>query len=393
MHAFDANTVHNKEEAISKTESEASTSFITAQGSPKVGQKFPVGTRIENAFQVDGISQTFGGSIAVFEYFEDEHGAKAWGYLIYYDDGDREHMLEADVAKNLVVVRSHKRAAKSQGKQQKFKRMKHASVLGDAARSVEKEEKTSELVPSIAATATGLETFESIAVPGQSYHKVAEKPQLIVQTKTTSSSPGRRENLWSRAVTKKTPREEISHRVSRQQYAKLDRSSRENTTLSPVTKRSKASNSSVNKKEAPSKRLAIFDSESDSSEDDPLHLLVRKPVQTGVKKRITEDDMQHEMGELVDDDESSTADPVRTPTLHDPSHESPNSSQKFPKGTIVSRMFFDLSDNKREKSYGGKVVDYVYVDEEKDWLYFVQYDDGDTDFMDEWEVARFSAVV
>ena len=103
--------------------------------------------------------------------------------------------------------------------------------------------------------------------------------------------------------------------------------------------------------------------------------------------------MQHEMGELVDDDESSTADPVRTPTLHDPSHESPNSSQKFPKGTIVSRMFFDLSDNKREKSYGGKVVDYVYVDEEKDWLYFVQYDDGDTDFMDEWEVARFSAVV
>lgn len=113
VHAFDANTVHNKEEAISKTESEASTSFITAQGSPKVGQKFPVGTRIENAFQVDGISQTFGGSIAAFEYFEDEHGAKAWGYLIYYDDGDREHMLEADVAKNLVVVKSKKRTAKS----------------------------------------------------------------------------------------------------------------------------------------------------------------------------------------------------------------------------------------------------------------------------------------
>ena len=42
---------------------------------------------------------------------------------------------------------------------------------------------------------------------------------------------------------------------------------------------------------------------------------------------------------------------------------------------------------------GGKVIDYVYLDNEKEWFYFIQYDDGDTEFMDEWEVARFSASI
>lgn len=93
---------------------EAAALPTTAHEIGKKNQTFAIGTRIEKVFEVDGVLQKFGGDVVAFEYIEDEDGIRTWGYMIHYDDGDREHMLEADVAKNFVVVKKRERAAKSQ---------------------------------------------------------------------------------------------------------------------------------------------------------------------------------------------------------------------------------------------------------------------------------------
>ena len=371
---IDLNAEPKKEVARSTAGAESATSSSIPNQIPAAmhHQTFAVGTRIEKVFKIDGVSQAFGGNVQAFEYFEDEDGAKAWGYLIHYDDGDREHMLEADVAKNMVGVKSHKRAAKSQGTQQKSKRTKQMNVPGNEVGSIAALEKK---MPELD-QATAIDT-----VVGQTDGNFFEKLPSAIQARSNKD----REKPHSEAVTKKAPREKNNPRVSRLRDAKLNRLSEESLIV--------ANSVTTKKKSRRTKRLVIHDSErDDSSVDELLHLLVRKPALSdpqlaGKDKTI----LPFETADLVDDNDDSCADRVPTPTLHVPSHETPNPSQKFRKGTLISRMFLDLSDNGRERSYGGNVVDYVYLTEERDWFYFVQYDDGDTEFMDEWEVAKFSA--
>ena len=115
---------------------------------PKMNQKFEVGTRIENMFELDGEPQALGGNIKVFEKFKDEDGAEEWGYLIHDDDGDKEHLLEADAVQHLVVVESKKHPTKSQAEPKTVKRVKPVNVLEKDARSIAAEKKTPEPVRS-----------------------------------------------------------------------------------------------------------------------------------------------------------------------------------------------------------------------------------------------------
>ncbi|GAX13089.1 hypothetical protein FisN_17Hu017 [Fistulifera solaris] len=74
-------------------------------------QNLAVGTRIEKPFEVEkGKFQLFGGAIESYEQFEDDDGRRFWGYLIQYDDGDKEHLVEADVTRFLVKAERKKRA-------------------------------------------------------------------------------------------------------------------------------------------------------------------------------------------------------------------------------------------------------------------------------------------
>ena len=116
--------------------SEADLPATIAHATPTMDEKFVVGTRIEKVFDVNGISQKFGGNVGAFEYFEDEEGNQTWGYLIHYDDGDQEHMLEADVAQNRVAVQTMKRAGKNQKKPPAFKRVKQLHAPDTDARSI-----------------------------------------------------------------------------------------------------------------------------------------------------------------------------------------------------------------------------------------------------------------
>lgn len=126
-----------------KAPSKEVTSSSIAKETSKMNQKFAVGTQIEKAFEVDGVSQTFGGNVTAFELFEDEDGTQHWGYMIHYDDGDREHMLEADVATIVDAAKRYKRAPKSQAAPTASKRLKHANAPGTIARSIALKEKTS----------------------------------------------------------------------------------------------------------------------------------------------------------------------------------------------------------------------------------------------------------
>lgn len=374
------------------TSSESVTSSILLKEAPKNNQKFAIGTRIERYFEVDGKLQPFGGNVTAFELYEEEDGTKAWGYFIEYDDGDKEHLLEADVAKNLVIAKSVKRAAKSQGKTMVNKRMKQGNVSGNDSCSTMSIEKTTELVPEQVNTTI-----------------VSKKSGSAVQATNTTSDTIRstkgQEKSRARAETKEAPKDGSKSRVSRLRDAKLSRSPGDAAHCPTVTKNSVTDNSATKKKEVLTKRRAIYDSDSDSSssEDEPLHSLARKQVQTkeeiqaGVKDKSIEKEkkIEHDIIDLLDDEDDDDEwkpvdDTTPTPPLHNQSHETSTPRQKFPKGTLISRKFFDLSDNEREKSYRGKVVDYVYRNEEKDWLYFIKYDDGDKEFMDEWEVAKFS---
>ena len=151
----------------------------------EMGQTFPIGTRIEKFFDVDGVSQTFGGNVAAFEYFKDEYGTRTWGYLIKYDDGDEEHMLEADVAKNRALAENPKRTAKSHTYPSTSKRMKqvHASNK-DACTSALNKKK--------------LESTRCLTKT-----KISKHPESIVRVKCTASASGSdRGHVESRARSK-----------------------------------------------------------------------------------------------------------------------------------------------------------------------------------------------
>jgi hypothetical protein len=547
----------------------------------RITQKFAIGTRIEKLFDVDGVLQVFGGNVYSFEQFEEDDGTYTWGYMIHYDDGDKEHMLETDVEKNLVVVKKQKRATKSHQNPKSSKRVKRSSPSSNEANSAPStESKATTSAADDAARNSGAASTEGLKDP----------------LKFSASSE-----------TKKASGEKGTGRFSRVRDAKLLRQSGE------VTKESPATTVAKEKVLANSKPMNDLESDSSSSEDEPLHLLVRKQAHTGARKTnqgvdleqlhlpdspevqtdatitnqekqirdelVRKDDLlhwpvsqqiqantkivnertesqhefvdkdhqlrlpvsqhyqssanhtnqekeiqheladkdqqfrllvshlssakktnhekeiqheladkdqqlakqanqeieirhessvtdqqvakkanqekeihneladedqqqekeirhessdadqqvakkanqeneihselagedqqlqlpvshahqkgtkkaneakeiQHEIVDLVDDEESTVGDPPQT------LNETLNPPQQFPRGTTISRKFFDLSDNEREKSYRGKVIDFVYLTQEMDWFYFVQYDDGDTEFMDEWEVAKFSA--
>ena len=64
-----------------------------------VQQRFPNGTRIMKRFDVEGERVGFGGTVVRFEPAENpDDGTVNWCYKIHYDDGDIEHMDEAELA-------------------------------------------------------------------------------------------------------------------------------------------------------------------------------------------------------------------------------------------------------------------------------------------------------
>ncbi|GAX10322.1 hypothetical protein FisN_3Lh527 [Fistulifera solaris] len=102
---------------------------------PVVGQKFVIGTRIEKLFKANRGLQVFGGTVIAFEEYEEKDGTAAWAYLILYDDGDQEHMLEADVAKHLAGSKRKKRLVRNPSKPRSPKRPKQSKGGGsDEAR-------------------------------------------------------------------------------------------------------------------------------------------------------------------------------------------------------------------------------------------------------------------
>jgi hypothetical protein len=494
---------------------------------PIIIQKFAIGTRIEKVFEVDGVLQVFGGNVFSFEQFEEDDGTHTWGYMIHYDDGDKEHMLEADVEKYLVVVKKQKRATKSHQNPKSSKRAKQTSPSSREDNSAPSAETT---------TATILNEAVASAVRDAGTSSVTTSAGTLKDSSISRAS----------SETNKKSGEKEAGRESRGRDAKLLRPSGE------IPKEPRTTAGVKEKVSASSKPMNELDNDSSSSEDEPLHLLVRKParssgrkanqdvqsdgvdmeqlylpdspeVQTGatatnqekdmenevvrkddfvrrslnqqyqtvandanqekaiqheladkdhrsrmpvsqqyhtapensnqekeIQKQISGKDQQsrlplnqqnqsvakianqekekqhelvnkdqllhlpvnqqnqnvakkpneakemirHEIVDLVDNDDDEEEDEESTiANSRQTSNETVNPPQRFPKGTTISRKFFDLSDNEREKSYGGKVIDFVYLALEKDWYYFIQYDDGDTEFMDEWEVAKFSALL
>lgn len=90
-------------------------------------QRFAIGTRVEKWFELedDNKAQLFCGSVAAFEEFDQNDNTRVWGYLIHYEDGDQEHMMEDDVAE-YVTKNKQKRARQSQTNS--FKRCKESNV-------------------------------------------------------------------------------------------------------------------------------------------------------------------------------------------------------------------------------------------------------------------------
>ncbi|GAX10323.1 hypothetical protein FisN_3Lh529 [Fistulifera solaris] len=536
--------------------SEAMQSSNVDSDAPRIIQKFAIGTRIEKVFDVDGVLQVFGGNVYSFEQFEEEDGTHTWGYMIHYDDGDKEHMLETDVEKNLVVIKKQKRATKSHQNPKSSKRAKRTSPSSNDANSAPSAETTTPSTTNVAMASVVQDAGTSSVTTSTGTLKDPSKSSPSLETKKASKE---KETGW----------------VPRVKDARLLRQSGEGTKESLVV--------TVGKETvlANTKPMNDLENDSSSSEDEPLHLLVRKQARTGGKQDNQDNrsdgvdleqmylpdspevqtdltstnqakDMQHELADkdqqlqlpvgqqnhsvskhvihekviqheladkdqqlrlqvsqqnqsaaknanqekeiqhefvkkdqqlrlqvsqqnqsaaknanqekeiqhefvdkdqqlqlpvsqlqqsvaknasrekviqheladkdqqlrlsvsqqnqcvaknankanryeivdLVDDDDDEEEEESKQSTIansRQTSNETVNPTQKFPKGTTISRKFFDLSDNEQEKSYGGKVIDFVFLAQEKNWYYFIQYDDGDTEFMDEWEVAKFSA--
>lgn len=85
-------------------------------------QRFIIGTKIVKSFDVDGEMQAYRGKVRCFEPFQDEDCTIAWGYLIHYVDGDKEHMFEADVAKHVKPSKSRKRVRDDKENHKEFSR-------------------------------------------------------------------------------------------------------------------------------------------------------------------------------------------------------------------------------------------------------------------------------
>ena len=134
--------------------------------------------------------------------------------------------------KNLVVVKSKKRTAKSQSKQMSSKRL---HVLDQATTT----------------TTAVAETLESSVG--------SEKPQYIVQARNPDRDTTKiTQDCEKSGVVKTLLVAECNHRISRLRDANLGRSPGESTKLSPVTERFVASSFSTKTNEAPNKRLAIW---------------------------------------------------------------------------------------------------------------------------------------
>lgn len=147
---------------IAASSPETATSSNIAYETPKASPQFVIGTRIEKVFKLDGKRQALGGTVASVKQFEDEDYSHIWGYLVNFDDGYKELLFEAEVAKNLEAVKREKRA-KRQAKCKSSKRAKkQVDLPGNDARLVGCDVNVVKVAPDLAKTSTS-ERFESVA--------------------------------------------------------------------------------------------------------------------------------------------------------------------------------------------------------------------------------------
>ncbi len=368
----------DEESTGSAESSESKISWTHESETSQVIQKFPIGTRIEKQFEAEeGKFASFGGAVVSFDHFEDDDGCRCWGYMIHYDDGDREHMLEADVAKLAIETKRKKRGRprkdhskeadiatlhdvgevepKRRGRPRKddsksTKRQKKKEPSKAESNTTTNEERKAKAVSVVVATAQS-EKKETRARPEKK--EAANQSSMRAETNDEESS-----NLQQRSKRKVTlddfdHNSQVEHFVEGGAIIQIGNVSTENREVNSESL----------------KNTSRIETETENQEK-------------------SFDEVNHEDGRLA-----SVVYPV-TSSAQAIGHKSSTVSyphQKFPIGTPVVRMFFDLNDYEEVKPYSGKVTEYVYVAEEKLGLYFVQYDDGDTEFMEEWEVAKFSS--
>ncbi|GAX13596.1 hypothetical protein FisN_3Lh166 [Fistulifera solaris] len=337
-------------------------------------QKFPVGTRIEKQFEVEGKFESFGGAVVSFDHFEDDEGSRFWGYMIHYDDGDKEHMLEADVAKHADETKRKKRGrpkkddtkeatiAKPLAVDEAERKRRSRRSNGDP-KSTERQKKEELLKGESCATTYKERKAKAVSVvvaTGASEKKESSAHAEKKETANQSSMPAETNDEVSTILQQRSKRkvtlDDFDHNNQVEDFV-------EGGAVIQVSTENRNMNSeSLNK---------------------------RRQNQTEVEnKEKSFDEVDHEDERLAS---------VVSPVTSSAQAIGPKSStvcypnQKFAIGTPIVRTFFDMSDNEEEKAYSGKVAEYVYVVEEKLGLYFVQYDDGDTEFLEEWEVAKFSS--
>lgn len=137
----------SKAETLKKRLPETVTSL--ENGAPV--QQFAIGTRIKKPFELEkGSIQLFRGTVTAFEEFDESDGIRVWGYLIHYEDGDQEHMLEEELA-NFVIRNKKKRTRAEKSQTNSPKRYKEPTMSPETVRSLEDDE----MIPVAQKFATG----------------------------------------------------------------------------------------------------------------------------------------------------------------------------------------------------------------------------------------------
>lgn len=356
------------DEAKGDTRSECVASPL-AKKSEAPGNRFAIGTRLEKLFKADdGVTRSFGGTVVSFEQFEENDGTRPWGYLIHYDDDDREHMLESDVAKHVINVNSKKRTRKCQEKPKQSKRQKISegaevsvqdalSIVSDKelikAASVEMNTDASKNV-----NLTTRELSEERKCRPSSQKNIRSQDCVAScppsQTNRTTQDEGKsrvsplrnklaHETETSRPTTRETTRRQKDFRSQAENMNRRD--------IEVQTKQQGSQNPKMN---------TIF-----SDDDVPQHDLLLPRSEINAQPSVGTMNGEEEMGRGVNVDlESAVADSTQALNIQSSVTNIPR--QRFPNGTRVSRNFMDLCDNEQEKAYRGESVDFVYLEKERD---------------------------
>ncbi|GAX15692.1 hypothetical protein FisN_3Hh166 [Fistulifera solaris] len=362
------------EESRGSTESsESAISWTHESDTSEIIQRFPVGTRIEKQFEVEyGKFEPFGGTVVSFDHFEDDEGNQYWGYMIHYDDGDREHMLEADVTKLVVETKGKKRGRPRKKETtiaepctvREAKRKNRGQPSNDDANLTKRQKKKGH---------SNEELY-----PNTNEERKAKAASVVVATGKSDKKESSARAEKKEAANQPSMRTETNDVNSNM----LQQQSERKVTLDDFDR-----NNQVEDFVGGGAVMHIGNLSTENHEVDSESLNIARQSETEVEneeKRF--DELDHEDERLA-----SVVSPVTAEAIGPKSSTASYPNQKFAIGTPIVRMFFDMSDNEKEKPYSGKVTEYVYVAEEKLGLYFVQYDDGDTEFMEEWEIAKFSS--